>query len=224
MRRNPSYYCLLCIYIFLLRAHPVRGESHILTQHHWRGCNSSYYIHLDTDTSSVSIVFIARSYLKSNVKNLHPIYHLPSHTQTVFKNDSDSSLGSLIVTRVESFCESRDSSRVTIFLNVTGVESESPKIVTRVELLSRVTLSLLLCIVFWEVGYPQFVSLVKCTRQQCIYIHNATTEVRFQPSQQKCSLGLLQAIPKHVSFILQFHNIIREIIYLWIRWFQVFSM
>jgi len=36
------------------------------------------------------------------------------------------------VTRVESFCEKRDSSRVTIFLNVTQVESESPKIVTRV--------------------------------------------------------------------------------------------
>jgi len=30
MRRNISYYCLLAprIYIFVLRAHPVRGESH----------------------------------------------------------------------------------------------------------------------------------------------------------------------------------------------------
>ena len=35
--------------------------------------------------------------------------------------------------RVESFCEKRDSSRVTIFRNVTRVESESPKIVTRVD-------------------------------------------------------------------------------------------
>ena len=58
------------------------------------------------------------------------------------KNDSDSSLESLIVTGVESFCEKRDSTRVTIFLNVTRVESESPKIVTRVESLTRVTLSL----------------------------------------------------------------------------------
>ena len=49
------------------------------------------------------------------------------------KNDSDSSLETLIVTRVESFCEKRDLSRVTIFLNVTRVESESPKIVTRLE-------------------------------------------------------------------------------------------
>jgi len=40
----------------------------------------------------------------------------------------------LIVTRVESFCEKRDSSRVTIFLNVTRVKLESPKIVTRVTL------------------------------------------------------------------------------------------
>jgi len=32
--------------------------------------------------------------------------------------------------------------RVTIFLNMTRVESESPKIVTRVESLIRVTLSL----------------------------------------------------------------------------------
>jgi len=41
-------------------------------------------------------------------------------------------LESLIVTRVESFCEKRDSSRVTIFLNVTRVASELPKIVTRI--------------------------------------------------------------------------------------------
>jgi len=39
----------------------------------------------------------------------------------------------MTLTRVESFCEKRDSSRVTIFLVVTQVESESPKIVTRVE-------------------------------------------------------------------------------------------
>jgi len=58
------------------------------------------------------------------------------------KNNSDSSLESLIATRVESFCEKRDSSRVTIFLKVTRVESGSPKIVTRVESLTRVTLSL----------------------------------------------------------------------------------
>jgi len=37
------------------------------------------------------------------------------------KNESDSSLESLTVTRVESFCEKRDPSRVTIFLNVTRV-------------------------------------------------------------------------------------------------------
>ena len=46
------------------------------------------------------------------------------------------------MTRVESFCEKRDSSRVTIFLNVTRIEFESPKIVNRVESLTRVTLSL----------------------------------------------------------------------------------
>jgi len=38
----------------------------------------------------------------------------------------------MIVTRVVTFCEKHDSSRVTIFLNVTRVESESPKIVTQV--------------------------------------------------------------------------------------------
>jgi len=47
------------------------------------------------------------------------------------------------MTRVESFCEKHDSSRATIFLNVIRIESESPKIVTtRVESLTRVTLSL----------------------------------------------------------------------------------
>jgi len=51
----------------------------------------------------------------------------PSGTQRFCENDSDSSLESLSVTRVESFCEKRDSSRVTIFFNVTRVESESPK-------------------------------------------------------------------------------------------------
>jgi len=65
-----------------------------------------------------------------------------SGTQRFCKNDSDPSLESLIVTRVESICKKRDSSRVTIFFNVTRVESESPKIVTRVESLTRVTLSL----------------------------------------------------------------------------------
>jgi len=44
-------------------------------------------------------------------------------------NYSDSFLESLTVTRVESFCLQRDSSRVTIFFNVTRVES--PKIVTQ---------------------------------------------------------------------------------------------
>jgi len=57
----------------------------------------------------------------------------PSGTQRFCKNDSDSSLESLTLTRVESFCEKGDSSRVTIFLNVTRVESESPKTVTRFE-------------------------------------------------------------------------------------------
>jgi len=46
------------------------------------------------------------------------------------KNDSDSSHESLIVTQVLSFCDKRDSSPVTIFLNVTGVESELPKILS----------------------------------------------------------------------------------------------
>jgi len=39
MRRNLSYYCLLApriyIYIFVLRTHPVRGESH--NQHNTTG-------------------------------------------------------------------------------------------------------------------------------------------------------------------------------------------
>ena len=61
------------------------------------------------------------------------------------KNDSDSNLESLTATRVESSHSVENmtrSSRVTIFLNVTRVESESPKIVTRVESLTLVTLSL----------------------------------------------------------------------------------
>jgi len=66
----------------------------------------------------------------------------PSGIQRFCKTDSDSSLESLIVTRVESFCEKHKKCRVTIFLNVTRIESESPKIVTRVETLTRVTLSL----------------------------------------------------------------------------------
>jgi len=53
----------------------------------------------------------------------------------------------LIVTRVESFCHKRDSSRFespsfSTWLDSTRVESKSPKIVTRVEPLTRVTLSL----------------------------------------------------------------------------------
>ena len=47
----------------------------------------------------------------------------PSGTQRICKNDSDWSLESLTVTRVESFCEKRDSNRVTVFLNVTRIES-----------------------------------------------------------------------------------------------------
>jgi len=65
------------------------------------------------------------------------------------KRDSTRVTIFLNVTRVESeslesFCKKRDSTRVTIFLNVTRVESESPKIVTRVESLTRITLSLIL--------------------------------------------------------------------------------
>ena len=40
------------------------------------------------------------------------------------------------------FCEKRDSIQVTILLNVTRIESESSKIVTRVQSLTRVTLLL----------------------------------------------------------------------------------
>jgi len=70
-----------------------------------------------------------------------------SGTQRFCKNDPDSSLKSLAVTRVDlshsvKNVTRNESSRVTIFLNVTRVESESPKIVTRVESLTRVTLSL----------------------------------------------------------------------------------
>jgi len=57
--------------------------------------------------------------------------------------------------------------------------------------------------------YSQFF-LRKCIRQQCMYLYNATTAVRFQPRQQKCSL--LQTIPKHNMIILQVYNIIRKII------------
>jgi len=64
-----------------------------------------------------------------------------SECQRFCKNGSDSSLESLIVTPVKSFCGKGDSSRVTIFFNVTRVESEPPKIATRVESLTRVTLS-----------------------------------------------------------------------------------
>ena len=49
----------------------------------------------------------------------------PSGTQRYCENDSDSSLESLTVTRVESFCEKRDSSRVTIFLNSSRVNDSS---------------------------------------------------------------------------------------------------
>jgi len=56
----------------------------------------------------------------------------PSKAQRYSTNDTDTSLESLIVTRIESFCEKRRSSRVTIFLNMTRVEIESPKILTRV--------------------------------------------------------------------------------------------
>jgi len=58
----------------------------------------------------------------------------PLGTQRYCKNDSDSSLESLTVTRVESFCEKRDSSRVRVTTNHDS---------TRVESLTRVTLSLL---------------------------------------------------------------------------------
>jgi len=39
----------------------------------------------------------------------------PSGAPRIFKNDSDSSLKPLIVTRIESFCKKRQSRRVTIF-------------------------------------------------------------------------------------------------------------
>jgi len=43
MRLNLSYCCLLAprIYIFVLRAHPVRGEVTQWTQHHQRSCNTT---------------------------------------------------------------------------------------------------------------------------------------------------------------------------------------
>ena len=71
----------------------------------------------------------------------------PSGTQRFCKNDSGLSLESLTVTRVELFCDKRDSSRVTIFIKVTQVESESPKIASWVESLTQVTLSLVFRIV-----------------------------------------------------------------------------
>jgi len=55
-------------------------------------------------------------------------------SQRFCKNDSDSRPESLMLTRVESFCEKRDSSPVAIVPNVTCVESDSTKIVTRVTL------------------------------------------------------------------------------------------
>jgi len=58
--------------------------------------------------------------------------------------------------RVESFCEKCDSSRVTIFLNVTRVESKSPQIVTRVESLTRVTLPLILSIELWWTAFQNY--------------------------------------------------------------------
>jgi len=66
----------------------------------------------------------------------------PSGTQRFCKNDSDSSLESLTVTRLILRKTWLQSSQVTVFLNLTRVESESPKIVTWVESMTRVTLSL----------------------------------------------------------------------------------
>jgi len=57
----------------------------------------------------------------------------PSEAERFCKNDSDLSFESLSVTRVEPFCEKCDLSRVTIVVNVTRVESEPPKVVTRAE-------------------------------------------------------------------------------------------
>jgi len=71
----------------------------------------------------------------------------PSRIQRFCKNDSDSSLESLTVTRVESFCEKRDSNRVTIFFNETRVEFESPKIVTRVTLSQPISVKMVLSVV-----------------------------------------------------------------------------
>ena len=62
------------------------------------------------------------------------------------KNDSDTSLQLFFVTRVESFGKNRDSIRV-----------ESRKVVTRVESLTRVTLSLLTEIRFWMAISAQIV-------------------------------------------------------------------
>ena len=57
----------------------------------------------------------------------------PSRAQRFCKNDSDPSLESLIVTRVILWKTWLESGRVSIFLKVSRVESELPKIVTRVE-------------------------------------------------------------------------------------------
>jgi len=37
----------------------------------------SYYLDVDAETSSVSSVFIARGYLRSNAQNRHPFHHPP---------------------------------------------------------------------------------------------------------------------------------------------------
>ena len=72
-----------------------------------------------------------------------PTLFVPQTFQDFVKvTDSDTSLESLIVTRVEPFGKKRDSSRVTNVLYVTRVESESLKNVTLVDSLTRVTLSL----------------------------------------------------------------------------------
>jgi len=41
--------------------------------------SGSYY--LDAETSSVSSIFIARGYLRSNAQNRHPFHHLPSKSR-----------------------------------------------------------------------------------------------------------------------------------------------
>jgi len=51
--------------------------------------------------------------------------------------------------------------------------------------------------------------LRKCTRQQCIYLHNATTAVQYQSSQLKFSL--LQATPKHCFFAETFRSFVSQL-------------